>query len=66
MNILKYFGLGYMRMQQILFYQFTLMQSKEGHYTLKMYNKSRLIVTVKRFRSKNGPDFINATTLNIY
>ena len=31
-----------------------------------MNNKSRLIVTVKRFKSKNGSDFINATTLNIY
>ena len=29
-----------------------------------MYNKSRLTVTVKRFKSK-GSDFINATTLNI-
>ena len=31
-----------------------------------MYNKSRLIVTVKRFKSKTGSDFINATALNIY
>ena len=31
-----------------------------------MYNKSRLIVTVKCFKSKNGSDFIKATTLNIY
>ena len=31
-----------------------------------MNNKSRLIVTVKRFKSKNGSDFINVTTLNIY
>ena len=31
-----------------------------------MYNKSRLIVTVKRFKSKTGSDFISATTLNIY
>ena len=30
-----------------------------------MYNKSRLIVTVKRFKSKTGSDFINATVLNI-
>ena len=42
------------------------MLSKERHYTLKMYNKTRLFVTVKRFRSKNGSDFINTTTLNIY
>ena len=31
-----------------------------------MYNKSRLIVTVKRFKSQNYSDFINATNLNIY
>ena len=31
-----------------------------------MYNKSRLVVTVKRFKSKTGSDLVNATTLNIY
>ena len=38
-----------------------------------MYNKSRLIVRVKRFKSKKGSDFINAQTsfdavsiLNVY
>ena len=31
-----------------------------------MYNKSRLIVTVKHFKSKKGSNFINATTLDIY
>ena len=55
MHILKYFSLGYVRMQQIFFY----------HYTSKMYNKSRLIVTLKHFKRKTGSDFINATALNI-
>ena len=31
-----------------------------------MYNKSRLVVTVKRFKSTTGSDFVNATTVNIY
>ena len=31
-----------------------------------MFTKSRLIVTVKCFKSKKGSDFINATTVYIY
>ena len=44
MHILKYFGLGYIRMQQI----FILIHTYEmQRRTEKMFNKSTLTVTVK-------------------
>ena len=66
MHILKYFSLGYVRMQQIFYINYYLCNPKKDIIHEKMYNKSRLIVIVKRFKSKNGSDCINATTLNIY